>query len=143
MIFAKAARTPSTRVTGFFDGKFRERCSVHLMPIMLCCVAIAYGAHAATKGAGAQAATDRLFTHVTDIPLGDKTSRFDYQSFDPATSRLYIAGMGSAKLLVFDTHAQMLVASLGGFPKVTGVLAVPALHKVYASVPGAGIAASA
>jgi len=143
MIFTKAARTPSTRITAFFDGKFREGWSVRLMPIVACCVAIAYGAHAATKGAGAQAATDHLFTHIADIPLGDKTSRFDYQSFDSATSRLYIAGMGSGKLLVLDTHAQMLVASLDGFPKVTGVLAVPALHKVYASVPGAGIAASA
>jgi len=34
------------------------------------------------------------------------------------------------------------VARLDGFPKVTGVLAVPGLHKVYASVPGGGVAQS-
>jgi len=85
---------------------------------------------------------DRLLTIVADVPLGPKTSRFDYQSFDPTTSRLYIAGMSEGKLLVFDARAQMVVASLAGFPKVTGVLAVPALHKIYASVPGAGIGAA-
>jgi YVTN family beta-propeller protein len=83
-----------------------------------------------------------LFTHIADVNLGGSTSRFDYQSFDPATARLYIADMGSGRLLVFDTRAQRLIASLDGFPKITGVLAVPALHKIYASVPGAGIAAS-
>ena len=84
----------------------------------------------------------RLFMHVADVKLGAPTSRFDYQSFDPATSRLYIADMGSGRLLVFDTRAQRLIASLDGFPKITGVLAVPALHRIYASVPGGGIAAS-
>jgi len=29
MIFTKAARTPSTRITAFFDGKFREGWSAH------------------------------------------------------------------------------------------------------------------
>lgn len=85
---------------------------------------------------------DPFFTKVADLPLGEKTGRFDYQSFDPMTGRLFIAKMGSAKLLVFDVVKQQLVAERGGFPKVTGVLAVPELHKVYASVPGAGIGAS-
>lgn len=84
-----------------------------------------------------------LLVKVADIPIGEPTSRFDYQSFDPAGSRLYIAEMGSAKLLVFDTRAQELVASLDGFPKATGVLAVPELHKIYVSVPGDGIGAAA
>jgi DNA-binding beta-propeller fold protein YncE len=86
---------------------------------------------------------ESLYTRIGDAPLGAKTSRFDYQSYDPIASRLTIAEMGSGKLLVFDTRSQTLVASLDGFPRITGVLAVPALHKIYASVPGAGIAASA
>ena len=85
---------------------------------------------------------NRLFVHVSDLDLGASTSRFDYQSFDPSTSRLYVSDMGSGRLLVIDTRAQRLVKSLNGFPKITGVLAVPALHRIYASVPGAGIAAS-
>jgi DNA-binding beta-propeller fold protein YncE len=81
----------------------------------------------------------RLFKLVGDFPLGRATSRMDYQSLDPAAHRLYIAGMGAGKLLVFDIEHNDLAASLKGFPKVTGVLAVPDLHKVYASVPGAGL----
>lgn len=83
-----------------------------------------------------------LFTKIADIPIGAKTSRFDYESLDPITGRLFVAKMGSAKLLVFNTRGLKPVTELAGFPKVTGVLAVPALHKVYASVPGAGIGAS-
>lgn len=84
----------------------------------------------------------RLFTGSIDVPVGEKTDRFDYQSLDPTTGRLYVAKMGSAKLLVFDIRNRVAVAELDGFPKVTGVLAVPGLHKVYASVPGAGLGAS-
>jgi DNA-binding beta-propeller fold protein YncE len=95
-------------------------------------------------GALAQKAQDfgGLFTKVADISVGERTSRFDYQSIDPELGRLFIAKMGSAKLLVFDIRKQAVVAELEGFPKTTGVLAVPTLHRVYASVPGAGVAAS-
>jgi len=80
----------------------------------------------------------RLFSLVGDYPLGEATSRADYQSFDPTSSRLYIAKMGSGKLLAFDAARNSLIAERDGFPKVTGVLVVPELHRVYASVPGAG-----
>ena len=50
--------------------------------------------------------------------------------------------MGGGQLLVFDIEHDKLVAQLDGFAKVTGVLAVPEIHKVYASVPGAGVARS-
>src|SRR5579871_276196 len=89
-----------------------------------------------------QSNPDRLFTRVADVALGAATSRFDYQSFDPSTSRLHVADMGSGRLLVVDTRMRRLIASLTGFPKITGVLAVPALRRIYASVPGAGVAAS-
>ncbi len=88
------------------------------------------------------ASSDSLFTTVADVPLGPATSRFDYQSVDPTTGRLFIAEMGSAKLLVFNMRAQRLESELDGFPKITGVLAVPALGKVYASVPGGGVGAA-
>ncbi|HLG87072.1 MAG TPA: YncE family protein [Alphaproteobacteria bacterium] len=92
--------------------------------------------------ASADMPLDRLFTTVADVPVGAKTGRFDYLSFDPESGRLFVSKMGSGKLLVFDSRNQTFVAELDGFPKVTGVLAVPALHRVYASVPGAGIGAS-
>jgi len=83
-----------------------------------------------------------LFAKVADVPLGAKTSRFDYQSLDPATGRLAVSKMGSGKLLLFDARAGKLIAELDDFPKVTGVLMVPELKKIYASVPGAGLGAS-
>lgn len=83
----------------------------------------------------------QLFTPERDVPLGPKIDRLDYQSLDPSTSRLFISGMSIGRLLVFDTSANKLLTELDGYPKVTGVLAVPELHKVYASVPGDGVGA--
>ena len=80
----------------------------------------------------------RLFTHVGDFSLGEATNRTDYESIDAQAHRLYIAKMGSARLLVFDTDKEKLLANREGYGKITGVLAVPELHRVYASVPGAG-----
>jgi DNA-binding beta-propeller fold protein YncE len=44
--------------------------------------------------------------------------------------------MGAGQLVVFDVHTGRILASLDGFPTVTGVLAVPAEHRVYASAAG-------
>jgi DNA-binding beta-propeller fold protein YncE len=82
------------------------------------------------------------FTRIADVPLGPLTDRFDYQSLDPTTDRLFIAGMSDGKLIVVNVRNQKIEAALPGFAKVTGVLAVPAVHKIYASVPGAGIGAA-
>ncbi len=90
-------------------------------------------------GASASEPFGGKFSLVGDFPLGSATDRMDYQSIDLQAHRLYIAKMGDGKLLVFDIEHNKLVAQLDGFPKVTGVLAVPALHRVYASVPGAGV----
>lgn len=84
----------------------------------------------------------RLFTLAGDYPVGASVNRTDYESIDPAARRLYLAKMGGGQLVVFDIDNDKAVALLDGFPKVTGVLAVPELHKVYASVPGSGIGAS-
>jgi len=71
---------------------------------------------------------------ITDIQLPGPARRFDYQSFDPSTGRLYISHMYGNRLDVFDTRAQKLIASKEGFPGATGVLSVPQQHKVYVSV---------
>jgi DNA-binding beta-propeller fold protein YncE len=75
-------------------------------------------------------------TIVADVPLPGAAKRFDYQSLDTTTGRLYISHMRGDRLDVFDTRAGKLVASLEGFPGATGVLAVPSLHHVYLSVTG-------
>ena len=97
---------------------------------------------------GARAARTRAqprrrcaLTVVADIPLPGAAKRFDYQSLDTTTGRLYISHMRGDRLDVFDAHAQKLVASLEGFPGATGVWAVPSLHHVYVSVTGRHVVA--
>lgn len=73
---------------------------------------------------------------VTDVPLPGSASRFDYQSIDPISGHLFISHMGAGQLVVFDARAGLVLANLEGFPTVTGVLAVSAEHRVYASAAG-------
>ena len=73
---------------------------------------------------------------VADVPLPGSASRFDYQSLEPASGRLFISHMGAGQLVVFDVHAGRVIGSLDGFPTVTGVLAVPGEHRAYASATG-------
>ena len=84
--------------------------------------------------AWAQPATDQLLKKVADIPLPGGASRFDYQSLDPSSHRLYFSHMGDGELMVFDTSNEKLLAHLPGFPVMTGVLAVPSLKRIYGSV---------
>jgi YVTN family beta-propeller protein len=71
---------------------------------------------------------------VADVSLPGGTTRFDYQSLDPKSGRLYLSHMGDGNVVVFDTKTNRVVANIPGFPTVTGVLVVPALKSVYASV---------
>src|SRR5256714_10771506 len=74
---------------------------------------------------------------VADVPLPGSASRFDYQSLEPASGRLFISHMGAGQLVVFDVRAGRVFGNLDGFPTVTGVLAAPAEHRAYASATGA------
>src|SRR2546423_6930043 len=73
---------------------------------------------------------------VADVPLPGSASRFDYQSLEPASGRLFISHMGAAQLVVFDVRAARVIANLDGFPTVTGVLAVPVEHRAFAAATG-------
>lgn len=73
-----------------------------------------------------------------EIPLPGGTTRFDYQSEDSATGRLFISHMGDGTLLVFDTRSNQVLKELTGFPADTGVTAVASVGRVYVSVAGGG-----
>jgi DNA-binding beta-propeller fold protein YncE len=62
--------------------------------------------------------------------------RFDYQSLDTSSGRLYIAHMNADQLVVFDTSTRKIVASLDGFSRVHGVWAAPEINRIFASVTG-------
>lgn len=85
---------------------------------------------------GAIVSLSLAWSSSVDVPLPGKPSRFDYQSLDTDMKMLYVAHMGDGHLLVFDTRKRTVRARLPGFPLVTGVLVVPELHRVFASVAG-------
>lgn len=74
---------------------------------------------------------------VADVPLPGKAARFDYQSFDSAAGRLWIAHMGAGEILAFDVRTRRVVARVPDMSGVTGVRVVPALQRVFASLSGA------
>jgi DNA-binding beta-propeller fold protein YncE len=73
---------------------------------------------------------------LADIPLTGGTTRFDYQSLDSSSGRLYIAHLGSDLMTVFDVNQQTIIGEVKDLKRVHGVLAVPELHRVYASATG-------
>jgi streptogramin lyase len=73
---------------------------------------------------------------VTDVPLPGRAARFDYQSFDPTTGRLWIAHMGAGEVLAFDVRTRQVAARVSNMPGATGVLAVPPLRRVFVSLSG-------
>lgn len=73
---------------------------------------------------------------LRDVPLSGGATRFDYQSFDQNSGRLYIAHLGDSSMAVFDVHKETLVGDVKNLARVHGVLAVPELHRVYASATG-------
>lgn len=73
---------------------------------------------------------------IADIPLPGRPVRFDYQTGDTASGRLYISHMSDAHIEVFNTRTRTIVGRVSNTPGVTGVWEVPALHKLYASVTG-------
>src|SRR5262252_1204392 len=73
---------------------------------------------------------------LADVPLTGGTTRLDYQSLDSGSGRLYIAHLGSDLITVFDVNRQTAVGDVKDLKKVHGVLAVPELHRVYASATG-------
>ena len=74
---------------------------------------------------------------LADVPLTGGATRFDYQSLDDGSGRLYIAHLGSDLMTVFDVNKQAVIGDVKDLKRVHGVLAVPGLHRVYASATGA------
>jgi DNA-binding beta-propeller fold protein YncE len=69
----------------------------------------------------------------TDIPLGGKADRLDYESVDPQRRLLFIAHLGSGIVTAFDLRNNRIVTQVPGVPGVHGVLAVPQLGEVFAT----------
>jgi DNA-binding beta-propeller fold protein YncE len=77
-----------------------------------------------------------VLTKIEDVPIPGPPVRFDYQSIDTTSNRLYVSHMNAGELVVVDLKSRRVEAEVRGLPRVTGVWVVPSLGKVYASVPG-------
>jgi DNA-binding beta-propeller fold protein YncE len=74
---------------------------------------------------------------VREIPLPGPANRFDYQSVDPGTGRIYMNHMNAGRTIVFDANAGKVMTEIMDLPRATGVWAVPSHHQVYVSAAGA------
>lgn len=77
-----------------------------------------------------------VLKEVAEVPLPGPPVRFDYQSLDAEDGRLYIAHMDADQLVIFDTQMRRVIATLNGFRRVHGVIAVPEIGRVFASATG-------
>lgn len=77
-----------------------------------------------------------LLRVVANVPLPGPANRFDYQTIDDGTRRLYVSHMNAGRLLVFDLDSSKVKTEIPGLDRATGVLAVPARHSVYVSAAG-------
>jgi YVTN family beta-propeller protein len=88
-------------------------------------------------GSGVGAAQPPGFTTIRDVPLTGGTGRFDYQSLDEQAHRLSIAHLGAGIVTVFDTETGSVAGDVANVPGAHGVLAIPALGRVYATATDA------
>jgi DNA-binding beta-propeller fold protein YncE len=86
---------------------------------------------------GAQPPPKAGLTLLREIPLPGPANRFDYQSFDPVTRRIYMNHMNAGRTVVFDTDSNRVVTEIADLPRATGVWVVPSHHQVYVSAAGA------
>src|SRR2546425_761223 len=105
--------------------------SLRFATVFAYCVIVSSPAQAPSAKAG-----QPILRTVVDVPLPGPAVRFDYQSLDSTSGRLYIAHMNADHLVVLDTASRKVLANLDGFPRVHGVWVVPELGRVYASVTG-------
>ncbi|HEV2623091.1 MAG TPA: YncE family protein [Frateuria sp.] len=104
------------------------------MPALASMVAILLVASSAACGRTND--TPLPLTTVADVPLTGGTTRWDYASFDPGQHHLFLAHLGDSVVTVFDTEGRRVVADIPDVSHVHGVLAVPALGRIYASATG-------
>ena len=84
-----------------------------------------------------QAAPKPGLTLARELPLPGPANRFDYQSVDPQSGRIYMNHMNAGRTIVFDADSGRVITEILDLPRATGVKAVPSHHQVYVSAAGA------
>jgi DNA-binding beta-propeller fold protein YncE len=71
-----------------------------------------------------------------DQSLPGDTSRWDYQTYDASTHRLYISHLGASQIVVFDTRSRRVAGVVRGVDQVHGLVLAPDLGRLFASATG-------
>src|SRR5215469_3229879 len=79
---------------------------------------------------------EQILRIVADLPLPGPPVRFDYQSLDASDGRLYISHTNADQLVVFDTKKRHAPGESRLDLPPLGVIAVPELARIFASVTG-------
>ncbi len=117
-------------------------------PSVVLCVGVARGfalaiaivacacSAASGNSQGGNQATLPGYKVVREVQLPDDTSRWDYQTFDPLTHRLYIAQLGQSQVIAFDTQTQKVVGVVDNVSSVHGLVVAPDIQHLFASATG-------
>ncbi len=73
---------------------------------------------------------------VATVALPGASTRFDYESLDPNTNRLFLAHLAASTVVVYDLKRDRVVTTIPDLPDVHGVLVVVSHGRVYASATG-------
>lgn len=73
---------------------------------------------------------------LREVQLPGDTSRWDYQTYDPLTQRLYIAHLGQSQVIAFDTATQKVVGVVDNVSNVHGLVVAPDIQRLFASATG-------
>jgi YVTN family beta-propeller protein len=99
-------------------------------------IALLVAALLSACGSSASVALPAGLHVVGDWPLSGSSTRFDYESLDPASHHLVIAHLGAGTVTIVDTRTHKIVHDIGNVADVHGVLVVPQLGRIYASATG-------
>jgi YVTN family beta-propeller protein len=117
-------------------GRFTSgRRAAYAVPLIVALLGLVVVGVVSSVARGQQQLPADFFT-VRDVPLPGDTSRFDYESLDPQTHRLYVSHLGAGTIAVYDTQAGAVIGEIKDVPGVHGVLAIPELGRVYATATG-------
>jgi len=82
------------------------------------------------------AASPLPLTVVARVVLPGTSTRFDYADIYAPAHALFLAQLGSSRLLEIDTTTRRVLRVTDGLADIHGVLVVPALHRVFATATG-------
>lgn len=102
----------------------------------LAAAGLAAGCLTGCSSPGPGTASSLPLKQVQDLPLQGGATRLDYQTFDPAAKRLYIAHLGDGTVEAVDLDRQAVAGTIMGTASVHGVTAAPDRDLLLAAASG-------